>query len=222
MSPTLFDCQTIPPQYNYYSNRKFNQARAFPRLGQTWRYSVTRPDLYHPSIPSLLSLNWPAKVIPIMNQNPPPTNHSESVGDGDPIPFLVARLDESSPPDSPLSSVDTDLNPSPHSPGEGNSLSYDAEFSRSSDADDDAVSDSEYTVTLTGKRRKACPSSTAVSVSVKARVLRNYGEKCWLCGMVGKHVAHVIAKSDRVLVSNPIPSDYSRSLALSNSPLLPR
>lgn len=118
-------------------------------------------------------------------------------------PPLITPLDGNLPPSSPLSSVDT----VPPSADEADSV-IDRDFLfHDSDGDDIAASDVEYTITSNNKRRKRCASSTAVSVSVRARVIRTGGEKCWLCGMIGKHVAHVIAKSDRVMV-RPLPQYY--------------
>lgn len=52
------------------------------------------------------------------------------------------------------------------------------------------------------KRRKVCPSS-AISSSVRATVIEKAGGKCWLCGLNGSHIAHVIARSETDLVFPP-------------------
>lgn len=64
--------------------------------------------------------------------------------------------------------------------------------------DDDAVAHSPPR-----KRAKGCLSSIAVPASVKAAVAKASGGKCWLCDLYAVHIAHVIAKSDKILVRLP-------------------
>lgn len=69
-------------------------------------------------------------------------------------------------------------------------------------------------------RGSSCASSTFVPAAIKRQVITRANRKCWLCGQFGKHVAHVIAKADNILVSrlslHPLPSASS-----SNQLLLP-
>lgn len=51
------------------------------------------------------------------------------------------------------------------------------------------------------KRQKNYHSTTSLSVSVRATVIKKTGGKCWLCSLHGSQVAHVIPRSDRILVS---------------------
>lgn len=76
-------------------------------------------------------------------------------------------------------------------------------------ADDDAFSSD----SLSGhdhQRRKVPNSSTVVPFAVREKLFPLYDEKCWLCGVKAKHVAHVIAKSERLLVVHPrVPDVFS-------------
>lgn len=50
------------------------------------------------------------------------------------------------------------------------------------------------------RKRRRCPSSAVLSASVKLRVREAASYECWLCGLNGRHVAHVVGKADIVLV----------------------
>lgn len=53
------------------------------------------------------------------------------------------------------------------------------------------------------RQRASCLSSAVVPAAVKRQVVNQANKRCWLCGQFGKHVAHVIAKADTILVSIP-------------------
>lgn len=68
--------------------------------------------------------------------------------------------------------------------------------------DDDDVDD-DFPASKKRPRVTSCASSAAVPASVRRRVIASANSRCWLCSQHGKHVAHVIARSDRILVSPP-------------------
>lgn len=74
------------------------------------------------------------------------------------------------------------------------------------DEDSEEDEDEDYPPPKKRKGRAVCLSSANVPASIKKRVMDAALNKCWLCGLFGKHVAHVIAKSDKHLVSIPPPS----------------
>lgn len=102
-------------------------------------------------------------------------------------------LPVSYPSSSPLTSLSSRP---PSSEGSASPL-----FSESDgpNTDDDFETDS----SPPRKRRKVCPSSAAISSSVRATVIEKAGGKCWLCGLNGSHIAHVIARSETDLVFPP-------------------
>lgn len=51
------------------------------------------------------------------------------------------------------------------------------------------------------RQRGSCPSSAVIPAAIKRQIIDRANKKCWLCGQFGKHVAHVIAKADTILVS---------------------
>lgn len=72
--------------------------------------------------------------------------------------------------------------------------------------DDDDVADDDFPASKKRPRVSSCASSAAVPASIRRRVIASANSRCWLCSQHGKHVAHVIARSDRILVS---PTDKS-------------
>lgn len=73
-------------------------------------------------------------------------------------------------------------------------------------AEDEDEDDEDAAIPVSKKRARvttSCASSAAVPASVRRRVIASANSRCWLCSQHGKHVAHVVARSDRILVCSP-------------------
>lgn len=56
--------------------------------------------------------------------------------------------------------------------------------------------DDDFRASKKRPRVTSCASSAAVPASIRRRVIASANSRCWLCSQHGKHVTHVIARSD--------------------------
>lgn len=82
-------------------------------------------------------------------------------------------------------------------------------FDDGNGANSDTGGDDDYDDRPAPRRRKRpCPSSAVISASVRHRVRNAASNECWLCGLNGRHVAHILGKADIALVCDPRPPPH--------------